>query len=103
VETAGTRPLISTRRTESTEPAEPPAPNVTVPRRPALAGDYLAPLGPEVVRQASSLVVSFESPSRQRRLTIAFRVFLALPHLVYLCVLAVVATLAAIVGWFCAL
>src|SRR5207302_6121345 len=54
-------------------------------------------------RGPSTVVVSFEGPGPQRRLTIAFRIILAIPHLVYFYVLSLVAVLAAVVAWFCAL
>lgn len=47
--------------------------------------------------------VSFEGPGPQRRLTVAFRIILAIPHFLYAWVLGVVAILAMIVGWFVAL
>jgi Domain of unknown function (DUF4389) len=47
--------------------------------------------------------VSYEGPGPQRRLTIAFRIILALPHLVYATLVAIVALLATVVGWFAAL
>ncbi len=81
--------------------AERPTPDVTSPAGPP--PPYLEFVPRADVPPANTLIVSFEGRARQRRLTIAFRVFLALPHLVYLSVLGVVGILAAIVGWFCAL
>jgi hypothetical protein len=49
------------------------------------------------------VVVAFEGPGAQRRLTVAFRIILAIPHLILLLLVSVVAILAAIVGWFAAL
>jgi Domain of unknown function (DUF4389) len=56
-------------------------------------------------REWSTPVVqlSYEGPGPQRRLTIAFRIILALPHLVYATLVAIVALLATVVGWFAAL
>jgi hypothetical protein len=47
--------------------------------------------------------VSYEGPGPQRRLTIAFRIILALPHLIYAALVVIVALLATVVGWFAAL
>ncbi len=55
------------------------------------------PQAPETVN------VSFEGPGPQPRLTIAFRIILAVPHFVYAYILGVVGSLAVIVGWFAAL
>ena len=49
------------------------------------------------------VTVSFEGPEPQRRLTIAFRIILAIPHLLYLSVLAIVVFFTTVVAWFAAL
>ncbi|MGH9229792.1 MAG: DUF4389 domain-containing protein [Acidimicrobiales bacterium] len=47
--------------------------------------------------------VSYEGPGPQRRLTIAFRIVLALPHLVYVALVSIAALVAIVAGWFAAL
>ena len=47
--------------------------------------------------------VSYEGPGPQRRLTIAFRIILALPHLVYATLVTIAALVAVGAGWFAAL
>ncbi|MBV8980812.1 MAG: DUF4389 domain-containing protein [Acidimicrobiia bacterium] len=63
--------------------------------------------GPSVVepyrRRPDTVVVGFEGPGPQRRLTVAFRIILVVPHVILLALVSIVATLAAIVGWFAAL
>src|SRR5690349_17202238 len=49
------------------------------------------------------LDIGFGAPSRQDRITVAFRPLLVLPHLVVLAVLSLVAGVLLIVGWFAAL
>jgi hypothetical protein len=46
---------------------------------------------------------SYEGPGPQRRLTIAFRIILALPHLIYLFFVMIAAFVVTIAGWFAAL
>jgi hypothetical protein len=58
---------------------------------------------PFFARDPVELDISFGSPPRQSRVTVAFRILLALPHLVLLWVLGLVAGPLAIVGWFAAL
>ncbi len=50
-----------------------------------------------------TVTVSFEGPVPQRRITVAFRVILAIPHLLYLYVLTLVAYVVVVIGWFGAL
>ncbi len=45
----------------------------------------------------------FGSPERQNRWTVAFRLILAIPHLLFLVILNIVAVVLVVVGWFCAL
>jgi hypothetical protein len=47
--------------------------------------------------------VSYEGSGRQRRLTIAFRIILALPHLVYVALVTIAALVAVVAGWVAAL
>jgi hypothetical protein len=54
-------------------------------------------------RPPGSVVVSFEGPGPQRRLTVAFRFFLAIPQFLWIFVLSVAAFFAVIAGWFAAL
>ncbi|HZN14089.1 MAG TPA: DUF4389 domain-containing protein [Acidimicrobiales bacterium] len=49
------------------------------------------------------VTVAFEGPGPQRRLTVAFRIILAIPHLLYLFVLSIAAAFAVIGAWFAAL
>jgi hypothetical protein len=51
----------------------------------------------------SPVLVAFAAPTGQRRLTVAARLFLALPHLIVLCFLGVAAVVVAVIGWFAAL
>jgi hypothetical protein len=47
--------------------------------------------------------VGFAGPAAQRRLTVLFRIFLAIPQLIVLCVLAIASEVVVIIGWFGAL
>src|SRR5215471_11840030 len=47
--------------------------------------------------------MAFAGPARQRRVTVLFRLLLAIPQLIVLYVLGIVAELVAIAGWFAAL
>jgi hypothetical protein len=47
--------------------------------------------------------MAFAGPARQRRVTVLFRLLLAIPQLLVLYVLSIVAELVAIAGWFAAL
>ncbi len=58
---------------------------------------------PFFARDPMPLDISFGSPARQSRVTVAFRILIAIPHLVVLWVLEVIGGLLAIVGWFAAL
>jgi Domain of unknown function (DUF4389) len=46
---------------------------------------------------------SYEGPGPQRRLTIAFRIILAVPHLIYVFFVMIAALAATVAGWFAAL
>lgn len=52
---------------------------------------------------APVVVVGYEGPGPQRRLTIAFRVVLALPHYLYAVLVGFVGFFAVVAGWFAAL
>jgi len=49
------------------------------------------------------VLVSFAPSAKQNRLTIAFRLLLAIPHLIILYALGIAAEFVAIIGWFAAL
>jgi hypothetical protein len=49
------------------------------------------------------VLVSVAPPARQRRVTVAFRAILTIPHLVVLYVLGLVASIMGVIGWFAAL
>jgi hypothetical protein len=61
-----------------------------------------APL-PASTPTPAPVLVAFASPTRQRRLTVAGRLFLVLPHLVVLAYLGVAAVVVVVIGWFGAL
>jgi hypothetical protein len=52
---------------------------------------------------AAPVLVAFAPPARQRRLTVAGRLFLVVPHLVVLAYLTVAAVVVAVIGWLGAL
>ncbi|HEX2063332.1 MAG TPA: DUF4389 domain-containing protein [Acidimicrobiales bacterium] len=59
---------------------------------------------PGAAAEAAPVVrVSFEGPGGQRRSTVAFRLILAIPHLLYAGVLGSVAFVVVAIGWFAAL
>jgi hypothetical protein len=62
---------------------------------------YMPP--PVFDRPPLPVLVSVAPPARQRRVTVAFRAILAIPHLVVLYVLGLVASIMAVIGWFAAL
>jgi hypothetical protein len=69
------------------------------------AGGYGGPISgsPALFEGPAPVLVSFAPPARQSRLTIAFRVLLAIPHLVILYALGIAAEVVAFIGWFAAL
>jgi hypothetical protein len=79
------------RRAPAPAPTEPPPRYV------------LAPEPEPAPPRADTVVVSFEGPGPQRRATVAFRIILAVPHLVFLYVLQIVASVVAVISWFAAL
>lgn len=52
---------------------------------------------------AAPVLVAFDTPTEQRRLTVAVRLFLAFPHVVILGLLGLVAVVVTVIGWFGAL
>jgi hypothetical protein len=52
---------------------------------------------------AARVVVGYEPPTRQNRLTVAFRVILAIPHYLFFWILTLISIFAAIAAWFVAL
>jgi hypothetical protein len=64
------------------------------------------PLPPEPYRGPGGAVpieVGFGGPAEQRRLTVLFRLILAIPQLIVLYVIQIAAEIVAIIGWFAAL
>jgi hypothetical protein len=62
-----------------------------------------APPAPPVPRTGDEILMAFAGPAPQRRVTVLFRLLLAIPQLIVLYVLSIVAELVAVVGWFAAL
>jgi hypothetical protein len=94
--------------------ALPPLPDREPAPSPEDLRDYAPPEGPPVAgplgegvepyrRRPDTVVLTFEGPGPQRRLTVAFRIILAIPHLILLWLVTILALLAAIVGWFASL
>lgn len=96
-----------------TRPAPPPRPQpepalddlyeLAPPEGPPLAGPSAGPAGDAYRRRPDTVVLTFEGPGPQRRLTVAFRIILAIPHFILLLLVSVIGFVAAIVGWFAAL
>jgi hypothetical protein len=63
----------------------------------------VAPPAPVAAPARSPVLVAFAPPARQRRLTVAGRLFLVLPHLILLAYLGVAAVAVTVIGWFAAL
>lgn len=55
------------------------------------------------VDERDAVTLSLEGPRPQRRLTVAFRVILAIPHFLFFAVLAIAATIVVFFAWFGAL
>ena len=68
---------------------------------PLATGVY--PSAPPVPRAGDEILMAFAGPARQRRATVLIRLLLAVPQLIVLYVLSIVAELVAIAGWFAAL
>ena len=56
--------------------------------------------GPET---PGPVLVAVAGPAAQRRVTVAFRLLLAVPHLIVLYVLGIAASVVVVIGWFGAL
>ena len=52
---------------------------------------------------ADAITVSFEGPGKRNRLTVAFRIILALPAFLWLYILGIAAFFAAVIGWIVAI
>ena len=68
---------------------------------PVAAG--VSPSAPPVPRAGDEILMAFAGPARQRRVTVLFRLLLAIPQVIVLNVFSIVAELVAIAGWFAAL
>jgi hypothetical protein len=58
---------------------------------------------PTPVDGPNPVIVALEAPGVQRRLTVAFRIILAIPHLLLLSVVGIAVLVMAFIGWFAAL
>ena len=75
------------------------------------AGGYAGPPGgygpadggATLVEGPVPVLVSFAPPAKQNRLTIAFRLLLAIPHLIIVYALGIAAEVVAFIGWWAAL
>lgn len=67
------------------------------------AADYEVLMQPEVSAAPPVIDLSLEGPRTQRRLTVAFRFILAVPHFLWLSVLMFVVEFAVAAGWVCAI
>jgi hypothetical protein len=77
----------------------PPAPGGYGP-----AGGYGAPgTSAALFDGPAPVLVSFAPPAQQSRLTIAFRLLLAIPHVIILWALGIAAEVVVVIGWFAAL
>ena len=66
-------------------------------------GAGVSPSAAPVSRTGDEILMAFAGPAPQRRVTVLFRLLLAIPHFIVLYVLTIVAEFAAIIGWFAAL
>ena len=94
------RPLVAPGR-EQAAPAEPVPPTVNTPPvgRPLI--DFGAP-EPAPERE-DRIHVAFDGPTTQRRWTVAFRIFLLIPHIAWLYLLNLATQVMVFIGWFAAL
>lgn len=67
------------------------------------SSDPLAAIGPLPAREQDPVRITVRDELRRSRLTVFFRLLLALPHLVWLALWGILAWLAAIVNWFATL
>ena len=100
---AETRPAPPSRPEPASDPALDDLYDLAPPEGPPVGGPLAGPGGDPYRRRPDTVVVGFEGPGPQRRLTVAFRIILAIPHFILLLLVTVVALLAAVVGWFAAL
>ena len=106
---AGTRAPAAARPAPA--PRAEPAPDAALddlfelapPEGPPVSGPFAGPGGDPYRRRPDTVVLTFEGPGSQRRLTVAFRIILAIPHLILLALVSIFAFFVAIVGWFAAL
>jgi len=68
---------------------------------PVAAG--VSPSAPPVPRAGDEILMAFAGPARQRRVTVLFRLLLAIPQVIVLYALSIAAEVVAIAGWFAAL
>jgi len=61
------------------------------------------PSAPPVPRTGDEILMAFAGPAGQRRVTVLFRLLLAIPQVIVLYALGIVAELVAVAGWFAAL
>jgi hypothetical protein len=66
-------------------------------------GAGIPPPAAPVPRAGDEILMAFAGPARQRRVTTAFRLLLAVPHFLVLYVLAIAAEVVAVIAWFAAL
>jgi Domain of unknown function (DUF4389) len=67
------------------------------------APGYAAPSGWTLADIPSPVMVSFADPAPQSRLTVLFRIFMAIPHLAVLYIVNFALEIVAVIGWFAAL
>lgn len=67
------------------------------------AGYGPADTGPALFEGPAPVLVSFAPSAKQNRLTIAFRLLLAIPHLIIVYALGIAAEVVAFIGWWAAL
>ena len=100
---AETRPAPSSRPEPASDPALDDLYDLAPPEGQPVSGPFAGPGGDPYRRRPDTVVLTFEGPGPQRRLTVAFRIILAIPHVILVLLVTVVALVAAIVGWFAAL
>jgi hypothetical protein len=96
--------VLAPRPARQPEPSPEDLREYLPPEGPPVDGPAAAPGGGEPYRRRpDTAVLTFEGPGPQRRLTVAFRIILAIPHLVLLWLISIAAIVAAVIGWFAAL
>ena len=66
-------------------------------------GAGVSPSPAPAPRAGDEILLAFAGPARQRRVTVLFRLLLAIPHFIVLYALTFAAELVAVIGWFAAL